>query len=230
MTNPLNPSAFSESAHFRDSELQDILIKIICCYRMMLTDKVKVANNENLIRDELLIKYLKNNEIRNKMQLTKYLFDREVPEDNTKGRTDIKVQTINTFLDQSAYYIIECKRLDNQNLNGKTGLNAEYIRNGIMRFVSGQYTTNKYLNGMIGFVVEQLNISVNIININKLLKENFSDAKTRTYLTSLNFINDFKYQYYSIHKDIKDNEFKLYHLMFDFSANMREEKNTTVGA
>ena len=222
MTNPLNPAAFTESANFRDSEFQDILIKIVCCYKMMLSDKVRIANNENLIRDELLIKYLKNNEIRNKIQLTKYLFDREVPEDNTAGRTDIKVQTINTFSDQSAYYIIECKRLDNQNINGTTGLNAKYIENGIMRFVKLKYSTNNNLNGLIGFIVGSLDIQKNIENINKLLETHFADANTKTKLTVACFIQHFDHSYFSIHKRKKDKQnIKLYHLMLDFSENIK---------
>lgn len=222
MTNPLNPSAFIESANFRDSEFQDILIKIVCCYKAMLSDKVRIANNENLIRDELLIKYLKNNEIRNRIQLTKYLFDREVPEDNTVGRTDIKVQTINTFSDQSAYYIIECKRLDNQNINGITGLNAKYIEKGIMRFVNLQYSTNNNLNGLIGFIVESLDIQKNIENINKLLETHFADANTKTKLTAACFIQHFDHSYFSIHKRKKHKQnIKLYHLMLNFSENIK---------
>lgn len=222
MHRTLDPSAFPESASFRDAELQDVLTKIVYCYRLMLSNNVRVANNENQIRDELLINYLKNNEIRNQLQLTAYLFDKEVPEDNTKGRTDIKVQTMNTFVDTSAYYIIECKRLNNQNLRGKTGLNAEYIESGIMRFVSGQYSTNKYLNGLIGFVVAQMDIDANVKNINHLLKKTFSKANTETVLTSLNFIREFQYHYYSLHKDTNSKVIKLYHLMLDFSANMNE--------
>ncbi len=220
MANPLNTSAFPGSTDFYIAEFEIILTKIVCCYKILLSDKVRVTNNENLIRDKLLINYLKNNEIRNKIQLTKYLFDKEVPEDNTKGRTDIKVQTINTFLDTSAYYIIECKRLNNQNLEGTTGLNAEYIKKGIMRFVSGQYSTNNNLNGMIGFVVEQMDIGANIMNINNLLKNNFTGANTENFLTPLCFIKDFEYQYYSTHKDTKGKKIKLYHLMFDFSKNI----------
>lgn len=222
MLSKLDPSAFPESASFRDAEIQDVLAKIVCCYRLMLSNNVSVANNENQIRDELLINYLKNNKIRNQLQLTAYLFDKEVPEDNTKGRTDIKVQTMNTFVDTSAYYIIECKRLNNQNLRGKTGLNAEYVGSGIMRFVSGQYSTNKYLNGIIGFVVAKMDIDANVKNINYLLKETFSEAKTETVLTSLNFIRDFQYQYYSLHKGTSNKRIKLYHLMLDFSAIMNE--------
>lgn len=220
MLSKLDPSVFRESAGFRDAEFQNILTKVVDCYRLMLSNNVRVANHENEIRDELLINYLKNDKIRNQLQLTAYLFDREVPEDNTKGRTDIKVQTINTFTNTSDYYIIECKRLDNQKLKGKTGLNAKYIGNGIMRFVSGPYSTNKYLNGMIGFVVEQMDINANISNINHLLKERFFEANTETVLTSLDFIKDFQHHYYSLHKS-KDNEkIKLYHLMLDFSANV----------
>lgn len=142
MLSPLDPSAFLESAGFRDAELQDVLTKIVYCYRLMLSNNVRVANNENQIRDELLINYLRNNKIREQLKLATYLFDREVPEDNNKGRTDIKVQTTNTFNDTSAYYIIECKRLNNKNLKGKTGLNAKYVEDGIMRFVSGPYLAN----------------------------------------------------------------------------------------
>ncbi|OOP57734.1 MAG: hypothetical protein AYP45_01810 [Candidatus Brocadia carolinensis] len=222
MHRKLDPSAFLESASFRDAELQDVLTKIVYCYRLMLSNNIRVANNENQIRDELLINYLKNNKIRKQFQLTAYLFDKEVPEDNTKGRTDIKVQTMNTFVDTSAYYIIECKRLNNQILRGKTGLNAEYIGSGIMRFVNGHYSTNKYLNGMIGFVVERVDINTNVENINYLLKKMFISANTETVLTSLNFIRDFQYHYYSLHKGTNNKRIKLYHLMLDFSANMNE--------
>lgn len=222
MHSELDPSAFLESASFRDAELQDILTKIVYCYRLMLSNNVRVSNNENQIRDEFLINYLKNNEIRNRLQLTAYLFDKEVPEDNTKGRTDIKVQTMNTFVDTSAYYIIECKRLDGRKLKGKTGLNAKYIGSGIMRFVGSQYSTNKYLNGMIGFVVERMDINDNVTNINYLLEKIFFDANTETILTPLNVIKDFQHQYYSIHKGTDNKKIKLYHLMFDFSANMNE--------
>ena len=181
-----------------------------------------VPNKEVEIRDVLYNKYLNNNEVRGQVGLN-YNIDCEPAEyrnGKCSGYIDLKIFSGNSLTDTSAYYIIECKRLDNQNLNGTTGLNAEYIKNGIMRFVSGQYSTNKYLNGMIGFVVEQMDIPANITNINKLLRENFSDANTETVLTFHNFIKDLKYQYYSIHKDIKDRKIKLYHLMFDFSANI----------
>ncbi|PIU84003.1 MAG: hypothetical protein COS68_01065 [Elusimicrobia bacterium CG06_land_8_20_14_3_00_38_11] len=222
MFNRLNTSAFPQSTDFYIAEFEYVLQKITLCYKMMIDDGVKVQNSENLIRDKLLINYLKDNSIRNKIHLTQYLFDREVPEDNSIGRCDIKVQTQDTFTDTSAYFIIECKRLDSQNLKGITGLNAKYISNGIMRFVNKQYSTNKGLCGMIGFVVEIMDISVNINNINYLLKSNFVCSNTLTILTVANFIKDFDYQYYSEHKTSKSKKrIKLYHLMYDFSGNIK---------
>lgn len=222
MYNSLDASTFSQSFDFYIAEFEYVLQKVTLCYEMMMDDGVKVHNNENLIRDKLLINYLKDNTIRDKIQLTQYLFDREVPEDNSIGRCDIKVQAQYTFKDTSAYFIIECKRLDNQNLQGGTGLNAKYIKHGIMRFVDEQYSSSKYLNGMIGFVVESMNISDNINNINNLLKNNFTCSNTATKLTVTDFIQDFPYQYYSEHKTKNSKKsIKLYHLMFDFSGNMQ---------
>ncbi|MDO9465659.1 MAG: hypothetical protein Q7J67_10245 [bacterium] len=67
-----------------------------------------------------------------------------------------------------------------------------------------------------------MNIANNIKNINRLLSNNFADANTKKQLTSVGFIKDFRYQYYSIHNDIKKKEIKLYHLMFDFSKNIEK--------
>jgi len=60
MVSSLDASDFREASDFKDAEFQDILKKIADCYKMMLSDNAKVANNENKIRDELVIKYLNN--------------------------------------------------------------------------------------------------------------------------------------------------------------------------
>ena len=225
MANPLDPSVFPGSADFYIAEFESILVGITSCYKMMIEDNVSVpSNNENRIRDILYSKYLNDNAVRKKIGFYYNIICEPAEYINyvSSGFVDLRFFSKNSLMDTSAYYIIECKRLDNQNLNGTTGLNAKYIKNGIMRFVDGKYSTNQYLNGMIGFVVEQMDITANITNINKLLRKNFSNANTETILTFHNFIKDFKYQYYSIHKDIKNRKFKLYHLMFDFSANIEK--------
>lgn len=217
----LNASAFQYSIEVYEIEFEKILVGVTSCYKMMLADHVSVPlNDENSIRDILLLNYLKNRTIKKKCGLTNYRFDREIPEDRTQGRVDIRILTKNDFEKDEAYYVIECKRIENKNLAGLSGLNAEYIKNGIIRFVTAYYSSYYRVNGMLGFVVEPMDIDANIKNINNLLKHNFSNANTITFLTALNFIKNFEYQYYSIHQVINNNSIKLYHLMFDFSAIM----------
>lgn len=217
MFKEIDASPFEFDSMFYDQEFERILCKITLCYQMMIQNDVKVPNDENEIRDILLLQYLKNDEIRREIELLDYLFDPEVPEDKTTGRTDIKIQTKNTFIYQEAYYIIECKRLNNQNLTGISGLNAKYIKDGIMRFIKGKYSIYYRVNGMIGFVVKNINIDQNIENINRLLINHFPKANTKSVINKTSFIENFEYQYFSIHQDKNNSFFKLYHLMFDFS-------------
>lgn len=189
----------------------------------MIDNSDTVPNKEEKIRDILYTRYLNNNTIRNQIGLN-FNIDCEPAEyvnGKCSGYVDLKFSSINSLTDTTAYYIIECKRLDDQNLNGTTGLNAEYIKKGIMRFVSGQYSTNKNLNGLIGFIVESVDILENIKNINKLLETHFTGANTKTKLTAAGFTQGFDHSYFSIHKRKNDKEdIKLYHLMFDFSNNI----------
>ena len=216
----LNAIGYDYNASNYLNEFKSVLSGIFSCYSMMLNDNIKVNNDENKIRDILLLKYLRNDEIRDICFSDKFIFDREVPEDNTRGRTDIKVQTMQTFKKSEAYYIIECKRLENKNLNGITGLNAKYIEDGIYRFVSKQYSTYHKVNAMIGFVVESIDIHSNINNINALLKNNFTKCNTTKNIRKESFIQNFEFHYSSEHNDIDNVSFTLYHLMLDFSNNI----------
>ena len=193
----------------------------------MLNDNIELADDEEKIRDRLLYAYLKNNVVRKKIELTDFLFDKEVPEDKSSGRTDIKIQTQNTFEDTKAYYIIECKRLNNQNLTGISGLNSEYVKNGICRFVYDFYSSYFGINGMVGFVVDNLDIDNNITNLNSLLNKDLIDDKGKIVnamplqeIKPIQLNEDSKYSYISIHQTTSQNEITLYHLMFDFSKNI----------
>lgn len=90
-----------------------------------------------------------------------------IPE-NT-GRIDIRVMPVNPFISDDAYYILECKRLDAKRQTGTSGLNAEYISEGICRFVSEKYSSYYKVNGMIGFVIEPMDLQDNVASINTLL-------------------------------------------------------------
>ncbi|SHO61379.1 hypothetical protein [Algoriphagus zhangzhouensis] len=213
----LDASSFSGSIPFYQGEFEIILSKITACYHLMLSDGVQVPNDENGIRDSLLIDYLQNNDIRKQLDMIWWNFDREVPESTTVGRTDIKVKPLNPFIDHEAYYIIECKRLDSVNTTGATGLNAKYIENGIIRFVTKQYSSYYQVNGMIGFVVAPLDIHSNIDCINKLLETSFTFVTTSKKISRAYFIKHFEYQYTSSHLDKDNVGLEIYHLMFDFS-------------
>jgi hypothetical protein len=223
MMEELNASEYSYANKTYIKEFQKILCGIFACYVKMTNDNIKLPNDENEIRDRLLIDYLHNDEVKSSTGLTYFLFDREVSEDESKGRTDIKIQTAKTFVKTAAYYTIECKRLNNENLSGVSGLNAKYINDGIYRFVSKYYSTYCRVNGMIGFVVEKMDIHSNVEQINILAKATLKEkSNIIDAIHKENFIPDFEYHYSSVHNDCDGNVFTLYHLMFDVSDNLLE--------
>jgi len=198
--NDLNAELFNISDGINSEIVFNKLLNFIFqCYNLMMIDKVKVPNNENLIRDIILYEYLNNNEIRHSYDVIDYLFDPEVPENC--GRCDIKVQTLNTFIDTKAYYLFECKRLD-----GDNKLNNYYVKDGIERFTTNykskickDYYSSYYgLNGMIGFIVKNINIDNNMKKINST---SLTIEKDKLYTTD--------------HKKLT-----IYHLMMDFSKNI----------
>jgi len=214
-------SNFLDNARFYyDRELLNILDKIVICYGLILANGELVSNNEDSIRDYIHCNYLNNIEVRTRLNFS-YHFECEPKEFGTNdGYLDIKVFNENIFANPSEYYIIECKRLDAINPKGKTGLNAKYISDGILRFINKKYSSFHRVNGMIGFIVEDMDLDDNIANINHVIENHYPDANTIKYLTSNNSIVNCSYLYDSEHSDIENNKLKLYHLMLNFSANM----------
>lgn len=219
MFNNLDASNFKGSVPFYDANFECIMHKISVCYSMIVSSKVPLPKDENLIRDVLVNDYLNNNLIKEKLNLS-YFFNPEVPEKNIK-RPDIKIQSPNSVFRTEEYYSIECKVLDNKYVTGTSGLNAKYIKNGIRRFTDKEYTSHFRVNGMIGFIVDQMDIHQNVKNINLLLKSSFKEIKTTKLMTNERYYDDFEHHYASIHKDIDNNELKIYHLMLDVSGNIQ---------
>lgn len=221
MNGTLSATAFEYSISDFNAEFENIFVQIIICYNLMIGAKVSLPNDENKIRNELVSNYLMDNAIRAKINLTEYIFDREVPTKNDLGRIDIQVKSKDIFKDTTAYYNIECKRLDNDNQNGAKGLNGKYISNGIARFTTEEkYPFYNNTAGMIGFVVSEIDIYENVGFINKLLKNTFTDVNTEKELTQKQIMPDFKYSYFSQHK-VNNSSKIIYHLMFDFSRNIQ---------
>ncbi len=200
----LNRSNFKFQDFYQDKTFEFILTQIYACYNKMLNDYPSIENNENIIRNGLYKKYLENNQIREELKLTPYLFDTEIElfneHDTVIGRTDIKVyNAIERTKNTDSYYIIECKRID-----GSNTLNKKYISNGINRYIeNGKYPSFKNVNGMIGFVVNPIDIEKNT--------NYFTDLKP------YQFIDNFKYSYISNHTTTNSKNLTLYHLMLDFS-------------
>ncbi|MDR3047250.1 MAG: hypothetical protein LBU51_06510 [Bacteroidales bacterium] len=216
---PLNASVFEYSIVFYNKDFEDILAGIIAGYYCIIAAKTPIPpNDENTIRDVLLSNYLKKTKFKETHPpLSNYLFDKEISEND--GRVDIRIMPIKSnYIDDESYYNIECKRLDAKNQLGKTGLNGEYISNGIARFTSKKYTSYKNTAGLIGFVVEKMDIQKNIEKINKLLATGFSELNTTTKLTQKQIVSVFEYSYFSIHK-VNDSSNIIYHLMLNFSDN-----------
>ncbi|MBG0783072.1 MAG: hypothetical protein H0S84_12450 [Bacteroidales bacterium] len=223
----IDASIFNYSFSFYQNEFEEILRGIIVCYKCINSSGLSLKNNENDIRDAMLNNYLKVEHFkREHFNLVNYHFDSETIE-NT-GRADIRILPVNPYINDKAYYIIECKRLNNQNLTGMTGLNAEYVKNGICRFVTGYYSSYFGINGMIGFVVENFEIDKNITHINSFLNKNLTNDRGKNVnampiqkIKPIEISEDFKYSYTSTHQTVSQNEITLYHLMFNFSKQIQ---------
>ena len=203
--------SYELSKHDYEREFLELLRKIYDNYRLLIKDKVKVPKDENKIRNILVDNYLSKN-------ILDYDFIKE--EKNNLGRVDIFIQE--NIDNEPAEFIIECKLLDNKNINGKDGLNGKYITNGILRFLTEHYylSNNFNINAMIGFVVVKMDIDKNIEAINMLTKitfKNIVEIKKAISLFEPN-IYDSAYQTGKPEKD-----FYLYHLMMDFSNNIKSK-------
>jgi hypothetical protein len=213
----LNADGYGQNNIFYNSEFETILAGVIQCYYEIIKDKISLNNKENDIRDIFLKNYLKKHQFKVKYGLQNYLFDFELPE-NT-GRIDIRVMPINPFINDDAYYVIECKRLNSINPKGTTGLNAEYIGEGMLRFVGQKYSCYYRANGMIGFITDTLDIADNVNSLNHLLQNHFTNTNTRHPIAFRRLIDDFDDSFLSAH-DCDGDTICLYHLMFDLSKNV----------
>lgn len=222
----MNAASFVYSSTRRDTYFETVLTTCVEVYKEIINSSIELEDNENKIRDKFL-KYLQNLDFKKSHELKNLKFDKETAEN--AGRADIRVlPTKDEYINDEEYYLIECKRLNSQNLNGISGLNAEYVKNGICRFVSGYYSTHYGCNALFGFVVEHVDMENDIVNnINSMLNVTMTNdhdvdvnANVIQQMCNQDFANSYPYSYLSTHTHISGSELVLYHLMFDFSNNI----------
>ncbi|KZX16732.1 hypothetical protein MBCUT_05960 [Methanobrevibacter cuticularis] len=129
-----------------------------------------------------------------------------------KGRNDIRITYITQAftLNPKEYFVIECKRLD-----GSNTLNDNYIRKGLMKFITGTYSSNENNAIMIGYI-EKGEISDIINKLNKKLN-NIKNIHTLKILSPVNTVENFDYMYNSKHKrNSRLPTILIHHLMFDY--------------
>ena len=182
-----------------------LLREIYKNYLLIIKDKINIPKNENPIRDILVDDYLSKN-------IQDYEFKKE--KNNNQGRVDIFIQE--TFTDEKPEFIIECKVLNSKYMNSKDGLNGKYISNGILRFLTEHYylDNNFYINAMIGFVVDEIDITENINRLNELSKKKILNNLVNI-TNEISLIEPNIYQ--SNYETINNKEFIIYHQMMDFS-------------
>lgn len=174
----------------------------------------KLPNNENRIRSIMLEEYLDNDSIRRNHDMLDYSFTPETQENydgkgNYIGRADIRIKLKTDFDKHSAYYIIECKRID-----GTEDLNKKYIEEGVVRFITQKYSAYYGKNIMLGFVVKEINMSDNVKKIEDLQSINL-DARIQG-----NFTRVYKgknCEMYQCFYQIEKGGLELRHIFSDFS-------------
>lgn len=224
--NKLDATPYRYAYTFCSNEFKSILSGIVASYYEILKSECTLPNNENEICKHIFDNYFENDEFRKQYSIFDYKFDIEIREN--LGRVDLRVLKKDPLLGAKAYYIFECKRIEAKNPDGISGLNAEYIKNGICRFVTEYYTTYFGENGMIGFVVEQVNIIDHVNSINMLLNKEFINDLNITVnanpvqnLQKNQIIENFEHLYSSRHKTLNEKEIVLHHLMLDFSSKIQ---------
>ena len=223
-------SNFKFSGDFYRGEFVRVMAGCYRAYRCLMSDGIKMGNDENEIRDTILYRYLRDQGFLDANKLDSFLFDKEV--DEYGGRADIRVMPIkDNYRGVNSYYIIECKRIDQKRQSSVYGLNAKYIANGIYRFVSEYYSCRCHCNGMLGFVVSCIDIDKNIGFINGLIGKRLKDDKgvmikvhrEGRLRVRKDCIPQFPYVYISEHVTVSGKKITLYHLMFDLSKNIKQK-------
>lgn len=205
-----------------------LLTAVIICYQKSLENE-HLESSENYIRNMLVDEYLEDSLIKEELGIMEFDFTAEaavIKDRKEIGYLDIKIVVKNHSLSniKNSFFVFECKNLD-----GESALNSQYIQEGIHRFVNEKYPTTLGRNGMLGFIIKPIDIEGNTQKINNLLNKSGTNAEivavrkqTKEHLKKYTIVNNFVFSYCSKHETLTDKKsFELYHLMLDYSDNIR---------
>ena len=206
----------SYNIDFENGLFESIIEHLKICSDKMRADCIETGNllynHEDKITNRLVENYLNKGPamIRFILQSPEcFVSDADI----YKGRTDIRVVSRNWFMDVNDYYTIECKRID-----GNATLNKEYIINGIARFVVSppKYPSFNKRNIMFGFVVRDIDIPDNTMEIERLQKEMLDAVTSDGFRLNNHFGADC--YIYSCGYAVNSEWVELRHLFYNFSG------------
>ena len=209
----MNASVFKHSIGSHLDYIRIAYKHLIEAYQELTQNKYNASeNNENKIRNDLVkISKLKKN--RNFF----FRWITEFPDIENNNRIDIDLATPQSLIDDSNAIKIECKIVgENKYIDTKKSFEGKTPTNGIMSFITGKYSPQMPLAGMIGFIkAGEIHYKINRIK-NRL--QNHKEIITLQNLSRYLIKDNFKYSYDSKHKRMnKLKDILIYHLFFDFT-------------
>ena len=186
---------------------------LIEAYKELINNNyIAVNNNENTIRDDL-VKIAKSKKNIN----FPFRWSTEFPDIERNNRIDIDLATPQSLIDDSNAIKIECKIVgEDKYIDTKNSFERKNPTNGIMSFITGKYSPQMPLAGMIGFIKDG-EIQNKIRTIRKRLK-NHNNIITLQNLSKYIIKKEFEYSYHSKHERINNlKNISIYHLFFDFT-------------
>lgn len=184
---------------------------------------------ENYLRNDLVTNYLKKK--RHLFKMTQFSIQpgSETSKSNINvGVVDIRFEVVSADTMDGTAFVFECKRLNKY----QNSQNA-YIKDGMMRFVSGRYYAESKMNvaGMLAFVETDLENNpggcMPVAQVSAELKkriDSYPDLWTTEKFSSFRLshqkyreISSFKSSFLSKHVRNEDNrEISIYHLLLDY--------------
>lgn len=162
---------------FPQNDIQIILQAIVKAGETL--HKKTASEKENPITIRLHKKLIRNYPFRDgplSIQLQPQIPSTETDEDMIKGQIDLLVPSSLGF---ETYFAIEAKRLRYTSPSGQfVPGNSDYVNEGIMRFISGQYAPFMRSGAMLGYVFDE-NIQAARTGINNYIQTKCEELKIK---------------------------------------------------